>query len=188
MISARTVLLSAFVAACAWPVRAQAVGEKLPEEDAPFDVSQYPLMTLAKAEAKDPCKKGKLNYELKDKLFSTELVYQGGVRQAPAAHYELLRHWTKNIGDPGAVVRYKKQVSFSEGKKVVWLSLPEGLIDTLAEDFQVGDRALLYTVFVGCSGHKPLFSVDEYDTYEPEDQEAEDYITRIDLKRTGRAG
>jgi len=168
----------------AWPLCAQEKEDEAP----PFDAAQYPLMTLARAEAKDPCKKGKLKYELKDKLFSAELVYQGGVRAAPPAHFELLKRWTKNIGDEKAIGRYKKQVSFSEGKKMVWLSLPEGLVDYLAEDFQVGDRALLYTVFVGCAGGKPLFSVDEYDTYAPEDDEAEDYITKLILKRSGRTG
>lgn len=186
MTSVKTLWLSLVLAL---PLAAQEK-EAVPasEDPPPFDAAQYPLMTLARAEAKDPCRQGKLKYELKDKMFSVELVYQGSVRAAPAAHFELVKRWTKQIGDPNAAGRYKKQVSFSEGKKMIWLSLPEGLIDYLAEDFQVGDRALLYTVFVGCVSGKPLFSIDEYDTYAPEDDEAEDYITKSLLKRPGRAG
>ncbi|MBI5243974.1 MAG: hypothetical protein HY922_09910 [Elusimicrobia bacterium] len=166
------------------PATAQAPAEEAPQ----FDPSQYPLMTLAKAAAAAPCGGGKTKYELKDRLFSAEIVFQGSVRQAPPSHFELIKRWTKSIGDPEAASRYKKQVSFSEGKKVVWMSLPEGLIDYLRDDLQVGDRALVYGVFVGCVNGKPLFSVDEYETYAPADEESEDYITRALEAGFGRTG
>ena len=167
------------------PAGAQAPAEEPP----PFDPAQYPLMTLAKAEASAPCAAGPVKYELRDKLFSAELLFQGSVRDAPPAHLALLKRWAKSIGDPDAVPRYKKQISFSDSRKVVWLSLPEGLIDTLNEDLQAGDRALIYGVFVGCAAGKPLFSIDEYETYAPADDEADDYITlRPNPVLEGRSG
>jgi len=160
-----------------------------PAEEPLFDPAQYPLMTLAKAEASAPCAAGRVNYELRDKLFSAELVFQGSVRSAPPAHLALLKRWTKSIGDADAAARYKKQISFSDGRRIVWFSLPEGLIDSLRDDLEAGDRALIYGVFVGCAGGKPLFSIDEYETYAPADEEADDYITlRPKPVSGGRAG
>jgi len=122
--------------------------------------------------------------EIKDLTFSAELRYQGGLRDTSAPRYELLKLWTRQVGDPEAVVRYKKEISFSAGKRVFWLPVPEGLIDYLRSDLEVGDRALLYLVFAGCSAQKPVFAIDEFESYTPEDQEAEDYITH---KPTGLA-
>jgi len=155
------------------PAASQAPAEEAPD----FDPAQYPLMSLAKAESVAPCGEGRVKYELRDNLLSAELVFQGSVRDAPPAHLALLKRWTKSIGDPGAASRYGKQVSFLESRKTVWLSLPEALVDPLREDMQAGDRALIYGVFVGCAGGKPLFAIDEYETYAPDDEEADDYIT-----------
>ncbi|MFA6029856.1 MAG: hypothetical protein WC969_08390 [Elusimicrobiota bacterium] len=155
-------------------------------EDEPFDRTQYPLMSIAKAVSMEPCPPNpKAKPLIKDRLFSAELVYQGSLRDTPPARYELMKRWTKQIGDPDAAPRYKKEISLSEGKRPLWLPVPEGLIEPMQADLVVGDRALIYAVFVGCVQGKPVFAIDEFETFTPEDEEADDYITRRPSSRPG---
>lgn len=181
-------------AMAAWSAQAPAPDVQTPSGNAPpsaqepkFDPSQYPLSTLAKADAEGSCPKTGTKYMVKDRLFSAELVYQGTLRPTPSAHYELMRRWTKSVGDPDAVVKYSQEVSLAEGKKVHWMPVPEGLISDLQGYLQAGDRALVYTVFIGCAQGRSLFAVDEFENYSPADGEADDYITLGGPSRPGKA-
>jgi hypothetical protein len=177
---------AAVLSLCLWLSSARAAEAPAPrEEPAPFDPSQYPFTTLEKTAAKDPCgKKG--GSEIKDKLFSAELRFQGSLRKTPVGRFGLVKKWCRFLGDPGAAPRYGKEMLFSEGRRMVWLAVPEGLLDYLKSDLQSGDRAMIFGVYVGCSGGKPVFAIDEFDNYAPDDQEAEDYIVKALLPEFGR--
>ncbi|MEK7743472.1 MAG: hypothetical protein AAB576_00500 [Elusimicrobiota bacterium] len=176
-------------AMAAWGAQTPAPDAQTPPESpaqAPqFDPSQYPLSTLAKADLDGSCRGSKVKYLVKDRLFSAELVYQGTLRPTPPGHYELMRRWTKSVGDPEALVKYKQEVSLAEGKKVHWMPVPEGLVGDLQGYLQAGDRALVYAILIGCVQGRALFAIDEFENYSPEDEEADDYIT---LKGTSRNG
>lgn len=152
-----------------------------------FDPGSYPRDSIARVAQADPCVRGKGSYEVKDRLFSMELSWQGAVRKAPQRRFELVRRWAAAVGDPGAADRYRSEVSLSDGKKLHWLAVPEGLLTHLKADLQPGDRALLYLSFVGCAAGAPHFAVDEFEPLDRGSGEEGDVITR-DLARDGWRG
>ncbi|MBI3299948.1 MAG: hypothetical protein HYZ75_17425 [Elusimicrobia bacterium] len=139
----------------------------------PFDAKNYPLETLHARRRRDPCGKGG---ELKDVLFSAELRWHGEVAPTPAPDVELLRRWTKDIGDPEAVAKYAQLVSFSEGRRFERLAAPEGLLAFMEMDLLPGDRVILYLVHVGCAEGRAVFAVDEYDVTEQDELEKDDEL------------
>lgn len=147
------------------------------EGDVPFDPKNYPERSLAESRRADPCSKepGKV----KDTLFSREVAWHGAVRKAAPARRELLRRWTKQIGDPDAAVKYAEEATVSEGRRLEWVSVPEGLLAYLQMDLMPGDRVLLYLVYVGCAEGAPLFAVDEYEVKEQSEAEGADELIRL---------
>ncbi|PCI36737.1 MAG: hypothetical protein COB53_08530 [Elusimicrobia bacterium] len=133
-----------------------------------FDAADYPRHTVDFALEAEPCSKN----GIKDVLFSSELRWQGAKRKSSSGRIRLLRQWTKHIGDIEAAARYGEERSFVEGGNVYWAVAPEGLIPYLEMDLRPGDKLIIYFVFVGCEGGRPLFAIEEY--AEPEHYDAID--------------
>ena len=124
-------------------------------------------------------KKKKGGQEVKDILFSSEVAWHGAVRKTAPANYELMRRWTKKIGDAPAVTKYKEQVALSEAGSLRWFTIPEGLLPYMQMELRPGDRVVLFLVYVGCSDRKPLLSIDEYEELDQTEEEAGDELIRL---------
>lgn len=161
------------------PLKGGTTEQKKADDVIPFDPKDYPRRGLLELLASQPCAGRSGTSELRDTLFSSELVYQGAVRKSPPARHALMAEWAKGIGDPGAEAKYKEEVSIADGGRVRWLAVPEGLLSFLRMDVQPGDRLLLYVVFVGCAGKEPLFAIDEFEGLDQRPEEAEDILIRL---------
>lgn len=127
----------------------------------PFDAANYPSKRMAALRREEPCPpKGPA---LKDTLFSTEVRWNGAVRPTSPARMETIKAWTSEIGDPGAAPKYVSEATFSEGRRLEWVAVPEGLLAYLQMDLQAGDRVLLFLVLTGCAEGGPVWAVDEYE-------------------------
>lgn len=189
---ARLMLAAAF---SPWPAAGWATAPAAPREapvpeavqDAPadpedeFHPEDYPVVALADMSVKEPCRKQKGSFEVKDRLFSSDFSFTGAVRKTPPRRWELIRRWADGLGDPEAAERYGNEVSVAFGKGTVWLSVPEGLLPILQSNLQPGDRALGYLVLVGCADLRPVFAIDEFDTYDPDAEEDGDVVTQAPL-------
>jgi hypothetical protein len=142
----------------------------------PFNPKDYPRFSTSEAVEKLPCPGSGL--ELKDALLSFPAGFQGAVRKTPPKHYEMMRRWTKAVGDPDAIVKYKEEVTVVEGRRTHWLPVPEGLLPFLEMDLRPGDRFLAFLVYVGCVDGAALFAIDEYRGIEVREEELGDQIIR----------
>lgn len=167
--------MTAFFLFFALPVLLLFAAEPKAAPEIPFDPQDYPEYSVVQVVEKLPCAKTE-GPELRDALFRAEFVYQGAIRPASKPRYELMRRWTKSVGDPQAIVKYKSEVSFVDGKRTRWFSAPEGLVDFISMDFRPGDRVTLYLVYVGCTQGGPLFAVDEYEGVEQSEEEVGDTV------------
>lgn len=146
------------------------------EEVEPFDAANYPKAAIAERLKKDPCAKRAGAYELKDARFSAEVRWHGALRPVPAADKELMRRWTLQIGDPEAAAKYPEETTVSEGPRLRWVSVPDGLLAYLQMDLMAGDRVLLYLVYVGCAAGAPVLAVDEYEVLDQSELEGGDEL------------
>ncbi|MFA5137611.1 MAG: hypothetical protein WC728_00135 [Elusimicrobiota bacterium] len=142
-----------------------------------FDVKDYPRSSIREALSKDPCRP-RSKTEVKDSLFSAELAYQGAVRPLSESRAALFKAWTRSVGDPGSWVYYKRELSFSEKGKMRWVAVPEGLLPQFQINLQLGERVLLYLIYVGCAGRQPVLAVEEIEGLDQTDEEAEDLMIR----------
>jgi hypothetical protein len=127
----------------------------------PFDEANYPAKRMAALRRAEPCPpKGPA---LKDLRFSNEMRWNGDVRPTSPARMDTLKAWTEEIGDPGSAPKYASEATFSEGRRLEWVSVPEGLLAYLQMDLQAGDRVRLFLVFTGCAEGGPVWAVDEYE-------------------------
>lgn len=157
----------------AWPASAAPSKPGSPEV-IPFDVKNYPRTRIHRVLRNNRCDKSP--YSVKDVIFSTEMTYQGATRPTPRRRYELIRRWTQAIGDPKAAVRYRQEVSAADWGKTHWLVIPEGLMNHMRVDLMVGDRIIVYLVFVGCERGRPVFAIDEFEDIRQTDEEAADIL------------
>lgn len=148
------------------------------EEVEPFDAANYPKRSISEHLKKDPCSKKAGPYELKDVRFSAEVRWHGALRPVPPADKELMKRWTRDIGDPEAAAKYPEETTVSEGARLRWLSVPEGLLAYLQMDLLAGDRVLLYLVHVGCAAGSPVMAVDEYEVLDQTELEGGDELIR----------
>mgnify|MGYP001618463144 CR=1 FL=1 len=142
------------------------------DDTVPFDAKNYPLETLASRRKAAPC----AGAQLKDVMFSAELRWHGALSKTPKAGMELLRRWTKDIGDPEAFSKYAEEVTLSEGRRFERVAVPEGLLAFMQMDLLPGDRVLLYLVHVGCAEGGALFAVDEYEVQGQDEAESLDEL------------
>lgn len=128
-----------------------------------FDEANYPRKTLAALLREEPCLKALKGPTLKDVLFSTEVRWHGAVRRTPPARMDLVKAWTREIGDPEAAPKYAEEATFSQGRRLEWVTVPEGLLAYLQMDLMAGDRVLLFMAYTGCAEGAPVWAVDEYE-------------------------
>lgn len=156
----------------------------------PFDAANYPKKGMAVMRRTEPCPKG--GPFLKDLLFSTETRWHGAVRKTSAARMEMIKVWTKDIGDPESASKYVEEATFSEGRHLEWVAVPEGLLAYLQMDLQAGDRVLLFLILTGCAEGAPVWAVDEYEVPKQEPLEGEDELIfrlpRVDGEDAGVFG
>lgn len=144
----------------------------------PFDAANYPKKSMAAMRREEPCPKAAKGPLLKDLLFSVEARWHGAVRATAAARVSTLKAWTKEIGDPESWSKYAEEATFSEGKSLEWVAVPEGLLAYLQMDLMAGDRVLLFLVYTGCAEGAPVWAVDEYEVPRQEPLEGEDELIR----------
>lgn len=140
----------------------------------PFDAANYPKKTMAGMRREEPCPKG--GPALKDVLFSTVARWHGAVRKTSPPRMEMIKAWTKEIGDPESAPKYVEEATFSEGNRLEWVSVPEGLLAYLQMDLQAGDRVELFLILTGCAEGAPVWAVDEYEVPKQEPLEGEDEL------------
>jgi hypothetical protein len=140
----------------------------------PFDEANYPKKTMALMRREEPCPKG--GPFLKDLLFSTQTRWHGAVRKTSPARMEMIKVWTKDIGDPESAPKYVEEATFSEGRNLEWVAVPEGLLAYLQMDLQAGDRVQLFLILTGCAEGAPVWAVDEYEVPKQEPLEGEDEL------------
>ena len=171
-----------------WPGWASAVENKVSESTAtvPFDAKDYPRSSIREALSKDSCDP-RSKTEVKDALFSAELAYQGAVRPLSKDRAALFKSWTKTVGDPGSWVHYKRELSFSEKGKMRWIAVPEGLLPRFQINLQLGERVLLYLIYVGCVDKRPVLAVEEIEGLDQTDEEAEDLLIWLNSRDAWRA-
>ncbi|MBI5594880.1 MAG: hypothetical protein HY928_02200 [Elusimicrobia bacterium] len=156
------------------------------EEVEPFDAANYPKALIAEQLKKEPCAKRGGPYELKDLRFAAEVRWQGALRPGPAANIELMKRWTREIGDPEAAAKYAEEATVVEGPRPSWVSVPEGLLAYLQMDLMAGDRVLLYLVHVGCAAGAPVLAVDEYEVLDQTELEGADELIYAPSPGAGR--
>ena len=166
-------------AAPAAPLRTGTTGQGPADDVVPFNPADYPRRAFSRMLAENSCDGKGGASELKDALFSVELVYQGAVRKSTIRRNALIGSWAKAIGDPGAEAKYKEEITLAERGDIRWLAAPEGLLAYMQMDLQPGDRVLVYLVFIGCVARQPLFAIDEFEPVEQRDDEAEDFLIRL---------
>lgn len=142
----------------------------------PFDAANYPTKTMAAMRKEEPCPKG--GPALKDVLFSTQARWHGAVRKTSPPRMEMIKAWTKEIGDPDSAPKYVEEATFSEGRHLEWVSVPEGLLAYLQMDLQAGDRVQLFLILTGCAEGAPVWAVDEYEVPKQEPLEGDDELIR----------
>ena len=143
----------------------------------PFDAKDYPRNSVREVLSKAPCRRG-LKVEVKDALFSAELAYQGAVRPLSEGRTALFKSWTRSLGDSGSWVYYQSELSFSEKGKVRWIAVPEGLLPQFKINLQLGERVLLYLIYVGCALRQPVLAVEEIEGLDQTEEESEDLMIR----------
>ncbi|TPW18824.1 MAG: hypothetical protein FD126_3299, partial [Elusimicrobia bacterium] len=141
-----------------------------------FDEANYPRKSLAAMLREEPCLKALKGPALKDLLFSTEARWHGAVRKTPSARMELVKTWTREIGDPEAAPKYAEEATFSEGRRLEWVTVPEGLLAYLQMDLMAGDRVLLFLAYTGCADGEPVWAVDEYEVPQQRPPEGDDEL------------
>ena len=144
-----------------------------------FDEANYPRKSMAAMRRAEPCEKAKKGPALKDVLFSTETRWHGEVRKTPPARMGMIKAWTLQIGDPEAAPKYAEEATFSEGRALEWVAVPEGLLAYLQMDLMAGDRVLLFLALTGCADGAPVWAVDEYEVPKQLPLEGEDELIRI---------
>lgn len=144
----------------------------------PFDEANYPRKPLAAMRREEPCPKAYKGTLLKDQLFSAETRWHGAVRATPPGRTAALKAWTKEIGDPESWSKYAEEATFSEGRHLEWVAVPEGLLAYLQMDLMPGDRVLLFLVLAACAEGAPVWVVDEYEVLKQEPLEGEDELIR----------
>ena len=141
-----------------------------------FDGANYPLKTMAAMLREEPCLKALKGPNVKDVLFSTEVRWHGAVRRTPPSRMDLVKAWTKEIGDPEAAPKYAEEATFSQGRRLEWVTVPEGLLAYLQMDLMAGDRVLLFLAYTGCSDGEPVWAVDEYEVPKQMPHEGDDEL------------
>ncbi len=181
---------AALVLAAAVAVSTPAASVDVSTGGVPFDAANYPKKTMAAMRREEPCPKG--GPTLKDVLFSTQSRWHGAIRKTSAARMEMIKVWTNDIGDPESAPKYAEEATFSEGNRLEWVSVPEGLLAYLQMDLQAGDRVQLFLILTGCAEGAPVWAVDEYEVPKQEPLEGEDELIyrlpRVDGEDAGVFG
>ncbi|MBI3549093.1 MAG: hypothetical protein HY078_08645 [Elusimicrobia bacterium] len=148
------------------------------EEEETFDPDLYPPTFIQEIVKKNPCKKGQ-RFEVKDVLFSTELIYRETTRPIPEKSRELVKRWTRKLNAESEAAAFTRELLIKSGETSWWMPVPNSLIPHLRQELKPGDEATLFMSLAGCADGRPLVAIEEYSVpyYEDLEEDADTYIT-----------